>query len=665
MNDTTIQATPASRREGTVMGRNRSKLRLAIAAITIASLSGGAMVAHAATFTEVASSGAPAQDLATTPPPVWPAVAPTCLTDCSVALFAGPGSVDINDALHGVVHVPFLGFGVNSEPNVGLAGSASSTIKVPVNTTVTITVSAASGIEVPDLSFPSLAAGSVTHSGNIYTVHANTVGTSVFQAGTNPTAPRQVAQGLVGVLIVTPAECSGANLTCGYDGTPYADEAVVAMTDLDLKFAQNPSSFDMSYFGQSRDANDVPRQVYHVINGKSFPDTQVIDAKAGDSLLLRYVNAGVTDKTMGLLGLHQTLLARNAARYADPQTFVAPLVGPGETADVVVQIPSGALAGQRYSLMDQGRQMNHGTSTGFGGALTFLNVWAGTAAVPTVDSLTFDSTTNTLGATGHSSAPALKVTGYQTAVTDLVTDAPAYSGTVALATPAANPAITATVAASAGKFVWIRVQQDGLAFSDGASIQVPLPANPTVDGLAYDSVAGTLSATAHASPVTSNITGYQTAVTNLATDIPNYSPTVVLAVPASNPAITATVVASAGQYVWIKVQQDRTAFSAGVNIKVPVPVVVKPTVDSATFVSPKLTINASATGANVSGYQTLVNAGSTPLPTDWPVPVTAVISPAPTVVIIDNTVVANTGVTIWVRVQDSNGVWSDGFAVLV
>jgi hypothetical protein len=37
--------------------------------------------------------------------------------------------------------------------------------------------------------------------------------------------------------------------------------------------------------------------------------------------------------------------------------------------------------GQQYSLMDQGRAMNHGTANGFGGAMTFLNVWA-TAAAP-------------------------------------------------------------------------------------------------------------------------------------------------------------------------------------------------------------------------------------------------------------------------------------------
>ncbi len=80
----------------------------------------------------------------------------------------------------------------------------------------------------------------------------------------------------------------------------------------------------MGYFGQAHEADGTPRKVYHVVNGKSFPDTDVIDVRAGDSVLLRSVNAGVNDKSMSLLGLRQTLLARNASAYTDPQTSHLP-----------------------------------------------------------------------------------------------------------------------------------------------------------------------------------------------------------------------------------------------------------------------------------------------------------------------------------------------------
>jgi FtsP/CotA-like multicopper oxidase with cupredoxin domain len=310
--------------------------------------------------------------------------------------------------------VPFLGFGVNSAP-VSLAGSPNSTIKVPVGTTINITF-AQTGISDPiDLSFPSLPIGSVTGGGASYTVDANTVGTMVFQPGLNPDAPKQIAQGLVGVLIVTPAGCVDPELKCGYDATTYEDEALIATTDLDLEFALDPGGFDMGYFGQSIDTDFSDRQVYHFINGKSFPDTDVIEVRADDDVLLRYVNAGVTDKAMGTLGLRQSLLGRNASAYTDPQTVISPLIGPGETADVAVKIPSTAPLGHFYSIIDSGRQMNNGTGTGFGGALTFLNVRDGTvvpiAPLAVEETPTGDTTPAEQGIAGAGDAPGNAPTG--------------------------------------------------------------------------------------------------------------------------------------------------------------------------------------------------------------------------------------------------------------
>jgi FtsP/CotA-like multicopper oxidase with cupredoxin domain len=279
--------------------------------------------------------------------------------------------------------VPFLGFGVNGAPSA-LAGSPNSTIKVPQGWTLKITLTQ-SGAAVTDplhpieLSFPSLPAGDVINNlDGTYTVTASKVGTSVFQPGSNTDAPKEVAMGLVGVLIVTPTGCVSATLSCAYDGTVYSDETLVATTDLDYEFATNAATFaekGMGYFGQPVDPSGAARKVYHVVNGQSFPDTQMIDVRATDSLLIRSVNAGVSDKSMSLLGLRQTLLARNSSPYIDAQTFIAPLVGPGETADLVVNIPGTAVVGQQYALIDAGRQMNHGNAYGFGGALTFLTVW--------------------------------------------------------------------------------------------------------------------------------------------------------------------------------------------------------------------------------------------------------------------------------------------------
>ena len=468
MNETTIQTTPASRREGAAMAIKNNRKRLAAAAIAIAGLAGGAVAVHAATFSDVATGAAAPATMAT--------IAPTCTADCAIALDAGTGSVTVADAVNGPQNVPFYGFNVNGEGGGAhtLAGGATSTIKVPQGTTLTITLTQSGVGDAIALSFPSLPSTDVSVAGNVYTVHANTVGTSVFQPEMNIDAPKQVAMGLVGVLIVTPTGCASANLSCAYDGAvSYTDETLVATTDLDYDFATGSANFPgMGYFGQSRYPDGSPRKVYHLIDGKSFPDTDVVDVHAGDSVLLRSVNAGVFDRSMSLLGLHQTLLARNASKYTDPQTFTSPLVGPGETADLVVQIPADAAANQRYALVDAGRQMNHGNTYGFGGDLTFFNVWPTVPVVvlPTVDSATFTAP-DQLAISGSST------TGNITAAEVSIGAAAAAAGTgtpvgSAFGSPTYSETVTLAPAPASGDTVWVRVQ-DSSGWSTAFSVSIP------------------------------------------------------------------------------------------------------------------------------------------------------------------------------------------------
>jgi hypothetical protein len=323
-------------------------------------------------------------------------------------------------------------------------------------------------------------------------VVANKIGTSVFQPGTNNDAPKQVAMGLVGVLIVTPPSsvCASPTLSCAYDGTSYNDEALVATTDLDYEFATSPTTFDMGYFGQPASPAGTPRKVYHVINGKSFPDTDVIDVRAGDSLLLRSVNAGVSDKSMDLLGLRQSLLARNASKYTDPQMLIAPLVGPGETADLAVQIPAGA-SGQRLAFIDQSRQMNHGNAYGFGGATTFVFVWPAAqqvAAPPTVTAA-YDVATQTLSGTATPSFAAYPVTKVEYSLdnTTFVTLLTNPLGITTFGT-------TGDLPLSPPQTIYVRVT-DTNNLVGTTTVVVPAAAPPTVIA-AYDLATHTLSGTA-------------------------------------------------------------------------------------------------------------------------------------------------------------------------
>ena len=672
MNHTT-STTNVSMREGSTMRTISTGRRLLAGTILLSGLATGAIVAHADVFSQRAAAGLN-QDLSLTPKTDWPAVSTTsCLSgtlpDCEISLAAGPGQVDVADVVNGPQTVPFWGFNVNGQ-NAGeytLAGGATSTIKVPVGTTLTIDFSQDGAIaDEVDLSFPSLPVADVSRNGNTYTVHATKVGTSVFQAGTNPDAPRQIAMGLVGVMIVTPQGCD----TCVYDAlAPVQDEAIVAMTDLDLEFANAPAAFDMAYFAKPRDAAGRPRQVYHVINGHAFPDTDVIDARVGDAVALRYVNAGVTDKTMGMLGLRQTLLGRNASAYTDPQTMIAPMVGPGETADVTVSIPVNALAGQRYSLVDQARDMNHGTDSGFGGAMTFLNVWAGELALPTLSNLLTDG--STLTADGSSSVATNNITGYQTAVTDTPSEPDWSTASTVAVTPAPTVAISSTgVGANVDQYVWLRVQQDGpgALWSAAAGVQVVAPGAPTVSGLVLDTGTGILGASAQSGSPGRSITGYQTAVTTTATEPDWTSVPVTSLASAATVAISATVVAGPGDHVWVRVQQDGAGslFSSAASLVVPTPPppapLGAPVVDTVSLSGADLALTAHSdpattlTAAEYSvGPSAAVGGNGAALAGSFGAATVMIAQP------LDPTPAS--GDLIWVRVQDAAGTWSAAVSV--
>jgi len=666
MNHISINASRTSRREGNSMSVTRNPLRLLVAAVTVGGLIGGAIAAHADPFSARAYEAGARQDLSVSAPPVWPTIPSTCTGDpCAVTLVADAGTVPVTD-VNGNVNVPFWGFSVKGpdttvQPAVGLAGTPQSIIKVPVGTTIDITLQQLGvGVDPIDLSFPSL-----THVDKIsqtsWQVTADKVGTMVFQPGANKTAPRQVAMGLVGVLIVTPeipavpatvtdplvpaSDCAA----CAYDAAlPFQDETVVAMTDLDYAFAQSPLTYDMSYFGKSGDAQQDTRRVYHVINGKSFPLTDVIDVRNGDNLLLRYVNAGVQDKNMGLLGLRQTVLGRNASAYVDPQTLIAPLVGPGETADVAVAIPATALANQKYSLMDQSKQMNHGTGEGFGGALTFIDVWAGSA--PTVDGLAYATATGTLTATGHTNSATRTLTNFQVTTSPTEPTAiqwAAVGSTAFLPAPAAGADGAVAVSGLTpltGDLVWVRVQLDTTLWSAAASI-TPLPV-PTVTLGSYDSGTGLKSVTAAASAGT--LGSYRIAFTQDAAQPADLAFSAGSSV-ADLTSFTVDVSANHGKYLWVRVvdSNNNSATTSGWLVPYDAPTAAITAYDTTTglltltaLVDPQLPLSTFT-------LQTAVTAGESTAPTTW----TDQTANLPASVTVDPGLVA--GTAIWVQITDS------------
>jgi len=213
---------------------------------------------------------------------------------------------------------------------------------------------------VPDL------AGVGIGGSKLYTFTATKPGTFLYEAGLLPNAQHQVAMGLYGALVVRPA---------GYDalapsayGTAFDTEQVLVLSELDTALNSNPAAFDI------RDYN--PK--YYLINGVAYPDTADIPVVAGDTVLLRYVNAGLQAHSMSTLGVSQAIVANDGHALNYSRNVVAETIATGQTLDTRVSIPGSATDSTQYPLYDASlflrNNVGGGTFAGLGGMLAMLTV---------------------------------------------------------------------------------------------------------------------------------------------------------------------------------------------------------------------------------------------------------------------------------------------------
>jgi FtsP/CotA-like multicopper oxidase with cupredoxin domain len=166
-------------------------------------------------------------------------------------------------------------------------------------------------------------------------------GTYLYEGGGD--AGRQAAMGLYGALVVH-------GLTAGtVDGTAVDAEQVLVLSEIDTSFNADPDNFDMRNWDPS----------LWLINGQAYPDTAPIAATAGQRVLLRWLNAGIDNNTMSMLGARQKLLAQDGSALTNPFEVVSHTFPSGSTADGLVVVP--AAAGARYALYN--RNMNLGMTT--------------------------------------------------------------------------------------------------------------------------------------------------------------------------------------------------------------------------------------------------------------------------------------------------------------
>lgn len=206
-----------------------------------------------------------------------------------------------------------------------------------------------------------------------YTFTVDQPGTYIYEAGFTPNGARQTAGGMYGTLIVRPAAPLQAYLDAG---SAYTDEAVLVFSEVDVELFNDRTGFELTEYAPE----------YRLVNGKAYNQVPNIPVTPGSKLLLRLVNAGIEERSVGVLGLNMVQLAMNGSRLPFDYGFFARPMGAGSTMDVLVDIPVDAPVGTKYPVINTAMQQLHNNgalagdgSVAFGGAITFIEVTGGTA----------------------------------------------------------------------------------------------------------------------------------------------------------------------------------------------------------------------------------------------------------------------------------------------
>jgi hypothetical protein len=212
-----------------------------------------------------------------------------------------------------------------------------------------------------------------------YVLNVAQPGTFLYEAGLTANGSRQVAMGLFGALIVRPA----GQPTWAYNdaATAFDDEALLVINEIDPAFNADPANFSMLDY--------TPK--FWLLNGAAYPNTGPIASLAGHKVLLRQINGGIIHRSVGLLGLHQTVLANDGSPLNYPYQVVAKTIPAGTTLDTLTTVPANAPAGAEYAFYETGQHVRNagqlvapGGPLAFGGILTFITV---PAAPPGPDTL--------------------------------------------------------------------------------------------------------------------------------------------------------------------------------------------------------------------------------------------------------------------------------------
>lgn len=227
-------------------------------------------------------------------------------------------------------------------------------------------------------------AGVVAGGSKAYTFTAGAPGTYLYEAGLIPGSQYQVSMGLFGTLIVRPTghPTGLPGQAYGDASTAFDDEALVVLSEIDpaLNNSATPWAVDLRAF--------APK--YFLVNGTAYTSAApAIATTSGNTLLLRYANAGIQHHSIGVLGLHQAVLSVDGSEAPYPRTMVAETIAPGQSADVLITMPATTAASTKYALYDAAMTFNNSSASGVGGMLAFIDAApSGTSTGDTVGPVT-------------------------------------------------------------------------------------------------------------------------------------------------------------------------------------------------------------------------------------------------------------------------------------
>lgn len=361
------------------------------------------------------------------------------------------------------------------------------TVNVTLHNGLTVPTSLAFGSQtLPTDTVGAAAYDGLTYQTATYSFVVDHPGAFLYHAGFAGDMAIQTAMGLYGVLDVAPTTPGQA-----YDSadTAFDVAAPVVIGEIDPALNANPATFDVRNFAAK----------WTTMNGKVFPDSaNLATVAAGDTLLLRYLNAGVDYHSMSLLGGNQRIIAEDGNERANPYSVVAQTVGPGQSFDALVEISPAAAANTQLSVFEGSLQMRNrgrrptaaGTFRTYGGALGFIDVGGiaapGDTTGPVTSGVAVDTGTGVITATvSDATKGGSSVLGAEYSIDTI---AAAGAGTPLTAVDgnfdAVTEAVTATAALPSGQHtIYVRGQDAAGNWGQATAKSILIDATgPTVSG---------------------------------------------------------------------------------------------------------------------------------------------------------------------------------------